>query len=96
MHKTYYAYIMSSLFDTVLCIGVTGDLERRASEHRSSLHPNSFCYRYNCRKLVYYEAFSNIEEAIQRDTQLKKWKRERKDRLIDRVNSFRVDLLPDE
>jgi putative endonuclease len=45
---------------------------------------------------VYYEEFSNIEEAIERETQIKKWKRARKDKLIDAVNPERVDLMPEE
>ena len=96
MYKKYYTYIMSCPSNTTIYIGVTGNLERRVAEHRTGAKPTAFCTRYNCRKLVYYEEFSNIEEAIERETQIKKWKRARKDKLIDAVNPERVDLMAEE
>ncbi|MCR5326798.1 MAG: GIY-YIG nuclease family protein [Bacteroidales bacterium] len=91
MHKQYYTYILSNKSNTTLYIGVTNDLERRVSEHKSGLIPG-FTLKYNCNKLVYYEAFSNVEEAIAREKQLKKWSRSKKDWLIDTKNKERVDL----
>ena len=85
---------MSNQFDTTLYIGVTDNLEARVSEHRSN-QGEGFTHRYNCRKLVYYEEYSDINQAIDREKQLKKWRREKKDRLIDSVNSGRVDLMPE-
>jgi putative endonuclease len=95
MYKKYFTYIMSCPSNTTLYIGVTGNLERRVAKHRTGAKHTAFCTRYNCRKSVYYEEFSNIEEAIERETQIKKWKRARKDKLIDAVNPERVDLMPE-
>lgn len=91
MYNQYYVYIMSNRFDTTLYIGVTDDLERRVSEHKTGLIPG-FTKKYNCDKLVYYEVFSDIKQAIDREKQLKGWKRARKDELIDKENKYREDL----
>ena len=82
---------MSNTNNTVLYIGVTNDLVRRVTEHRSFTVPG-FTQRYCCDKLVYYEEYSDVEQAIYREKQLKGWKRIRKDELIDSVNPDRVDL----
>ena len=79
----------------MLYIGVTNDLERRVREHKSGLIPG-FTKQYNCGKLVYYEVFSDINQAIDREKQLKKWSRAKKDWLIDRVNKDRLDLTVNE
>ncbi|MBO5634306.1 MAG: GIY-YIG nuclease family protein [Bacteroidales bacterium] len=92
MYKTYYTYIMSSNNNSTLYIGVTDDLGRRVTEHESG-NGSVFTAKYHCRKLVYYESFSDINQAIAREKQLKGWKRERKDALIDSVNIQRVDLF---
>jgi putative endonuclease len=73
---------------------VTDDLERRVIEHKSGVIPG-FTKKYNCDKLVYYETFSDINQAIDREKQLKGWTRIKKDALIDSVNKQRVDLLGD-
>jgi putative endonuclease len=91
MHKQYYTYILSNKSNTTLYIGVTNDLERRVSEHKSGMIPG-FTQKYNCDKLVYFEVFSNVDEAIAREKQLKKWSRSKKDWLIDTKNKERVDL----
>ena len=93
MHNTYCTYIMSSGNNSTLYIGVTNDLERRVAEHKSG-SGSVFTSKYHCHKLVYYESFSDIEQAIAREKQLKGWKRERKNALIDSVNKERIDLLP--
>ena len=84
---------MSSNNNSTLYIGVTNDLERRVAEHKSG-SGSAFTAKYHCYKLVYYESFSDIDQAISREKQLKGWKRERKDALIDSVNRERKDLLP--
>lgn len=71
MYKTYYVYIMSNTNDTTLYIGVTNDIERRVKEHRSGQKPG-FTQKYNCHKLVYYETYSDIDQAIEREKKLKK------------------------
>ena len=91
MFKTYYTYIMSNKNNTVLYIGVTNDLKRRVEEHKSGLIPG-FTRKYNCHKLVHYETFSDINQAIEREKTLKGWIRKRKDELINMYNSEREDL----
>ncbi len=94
MYKQYWTYIMSNKTDTTLYIGVTDNLEARVLEHRTG-RGDSFTHRYNCHKLVYFEEYSDINQAIEREKQLKKWRREKKDYLIDLVNKQRVDLMPE-
>ena len=89
----YYTYILANNSDTTLYIGVTNDLERRVAEHRSGTIPG-FTQKYNCHKLVYFESFSVIEQAIAREKQLKKWSRAKKNALIDTQNKERKDLMP--
>ena len=91
MYNTYFTYIMSSSNNSTLYIGVTNDLERRVAEHKSG-SGSVFTKKYHCHKLVYFESFSDIEQAIAREKQLKGWKRERKDALIDSMNKERRDL----
>ncbi len=91
MYNTYFTYIMSSSNNSTLYIGVTNDLERRVAEHKSG-SGSVFTKKYHCHKLVYFESFSDIEQAIAREKQLKGWRRERKDALIDSVNKERRDL----
>ena len=93
MSNQYYTYILSNKNDTTLYIGVTNDLERRVAEHRSGMIPG-FTQKYNCHKLVYFEEYSDVEQAIAREKQLKKWSRAKKDSLIDTKNKERKDLLP--
>ena len=88
----YYVYMMSNISNTVLYTGVTNDLERRIVEHRTP-DERSFTTRYNCHKLVYFEEFSSIVEAISREKQIKSWNRERKNLLVDRVNPNWIDLM---
>ena len=95
MYNQYYIYILSNNHNTTLYIGVTNNLERRIVEHKSG-NISGFTQKYNCTKLVYYEAYSNIEEAIEREKQLKKWSRSKKDFLIDSVNKEREDLFDKE
>ena len=93
MHNQYYTYILANKSDTTLYIGVTNDLERRVTEHRSGTIPG-FTQKYNCHKLVYFESFSDVEQAIAREKQLKKWSRSKKDALIDTMNKERKELMP--
>ena len=82
---------MSSKNNTTLYIGVTNDLNRRVQEHKSGSIPG-FSKKYSCKKLVYFESFSDINQAIEREKRLKGWVRKRKDELIDTVNKERNDL----
>ena len=94
MYNTYYVYMMSSNSNKVLYIGVTNDLVRRVREHKNGIS-GGFTFKYSCHKLVYYESFSDIEQAIGREKVLKGWKRFRKDALIDTINPERRDLYED-
>ncbi|RRQ50098.1 GIY-YIG nuclease family protein [Maribacter algicola] len=84
----YFVYIVTNENKTTLYIGVTNDIQRRLSQHYfdSQNTKKSFAGKYNCYYLLYYEGFESIEEAIQREKELKKWRREKKDKLITSFN----------
>ena len=92
MYNTYYIYIMSNTNNTTLYIGVTNNIERTLQEHKSGQIPG-FTQKYNCTKLVYYEKYSDIDQAIEREKKLKKWRREKKDWLIRTINPDLKDLF---
>lgn len=85
---------MMNVRNTVLYVGVTSDLISRVQEHKTNHFPRSFTARYNIHKLVYFEMHATIEDAINREKQLKKWKRLWKLDLIRKNNSELVDLFP--
>ena len=93
MFKRYYTYILTNKYNEVLYIGVTNDLARRVAEHRSGMIPG-FTQKYNCHKLVYFEEYSEVEMAIAREKQLKKWSRPKKDTLIATMNKEWEELMP--
>lgn len=78
MRKGGYIYIMTNTHHTTLYIGVTAKLVRRVDEHKQHFNKKSFTDRYNLEYLIYYEAFGRIEDAIDREKELKKWNRQRK------------------
>ena len=78
----------------VIYIGVTNDLLRRVMQHRSDLF-EGFSHRYKTRRLVYYEYFTDINPAIKREKELKKWRREKKVALIEKDNPIWRDLYED-
>jgi putative endonuclease len=88
--RTYCVYIMSSLSRT-LYAGVTNDLERRVFEHKEG-RPGSFAARYHFNRLVYFEEFVDIHEAIAREKEIKKMTRRWKTRLIESLNPEWKDL----
>ena len=87
----YFVYILSNWDDSVLYIGVTGDLPRRLYEHRNGL-VEGFTKKYNIHKLVYYENTTDVYSAIAREKQLKKWNRAKKNALISKENPNWTDL----
>ena len=89
----FYVYIMANKSRTTTYIGVTNDLMKRVQQHRNKVNPDSFSSRYNLNRLVYYERFSLIENAIRREKQLKNWRREKKDQLIFKMNPKWEDLF---
>ena len=90
----YYVYILSNWDDSVLYIGVTGNLLRRLYEHQNGL-VDGFTKQYNIHKLVYYETTNDVYSATSREKQLKKWRREKKNQLIETVNPQWRDLSLD-
>ena len=85
-------YIMTNYQRTTLYIGVTSDLRSRIYEHQYKIYPKSFTAKYNLSICVYYEVYTSIEEAIDREKQLKKWNRAKKDALISNFNKDWNDL----
>ena len=79
--KQYYVYILASKKNGTLYIGVTSDLVKRIYEHKNNLI-EGFSKEYNVHSLVYYELHQEIEEAILREKQMKKWNRKWKMRLL--------------
>ncbi len=86
----YYVYILSSKHKNIY-VGVTNDLQRRVYEHKHKLY-NGYTKKYNVDRLVYYESFGDITQAINRETQLKGWLRKKKDLLIEAMNPNWKDL----
>jgi len=81
----FYVYIITNKTNKVLYIGVTNNLERRIYEHKNKLVPG-FTQKYNINKLIHFEHFDNINDAIRREKQLKKWNRKWKEDLINENN----------
>jgi putative endonuclease len=89
-HREFYVYIMSNMART-LYIGVTNNVYRRVAQHRSG-SGSLFTARYGVTRLVYVESTPDIEAAIAREKQLKRWRRERKIELIEALNPGWRDL----
>ncbi len=89
--KNYYIYVMASKKNGTLYTGITNDLIKRVYEHKNNLVPG-FTNKYTVHDLVYYEHTTEIETAIKREKQLKKWNREWKIRLIEEKNPDWKDL----
>jgi putative endonuclease len=85
-------YIITNKRHTVLYTGVTSDLPDRIKKHKEKFYPKSFTAKYNCDKLVWFETFSQIEEAIDREKQIKAGSREKKIQLINALNPEWKDL----
>ena len=86
-------YIIANDRKTTLYVGVTEDLYARIVEHKEKKYPKSFSARYNLTKLVYYESFNFIEEAITREKQIKGGSRAMKEKLIKSINPEWKDLF---
>jgi putative endonuclease len=89
--KPGYIYILTNPKNTVLYIGVTSNLPQRIWQHKSKLI-NGFSKRYNLIKLIYFEEYTSIEDAIIIEKRMKKWKRKWKENLINQQNSDWKDL----
>lgn len=95
MREQFYVYIMANKKRGVIYIGFSGDLIGRVWQHKNKVDPNSFTARYNLKKLVYYEIYGDPATALQREKQLKKWKRQWKIELIEQDNPNWNDLYDD-
>ena len=94
MTKPGYVYLMASGRNGTLYLGVTSDLIQRTWQDRSGVG-GQFSTKYDCRFLVWYEVYDDLQEARQRELRMKKWKRDWKLRLIEEVNPDWRDLFTD-
>lgn len=92
MERGGYIYILTNQNHTVLYTGVTSNLIRRLHEHRTGFYDRSFTSKYHVNKLVYYENFLTIEDAIAREKQIKGGSRQKKLDLINQLNPEWNDL----
>ena len=86
----YYVYILTNATDDVMYIGVTNDLKRRLAEHRAE-QIKGFSEKYHTHKLVYFEEYSDPIAAISREKQLKSWRRDKKNALVEIKNPNWID-----
>lgn len=91
--KGGYVYILTNRNQTTLYIGVTSDLLKRTFQHREHFFKQSFSHRYNLEKLIYWESFGSIEDAIAYEKKIKKWSRGKKNDLINDFNPEWKDLF---
>ncbi len=91
MNRSYYVYILTNWNNKVMYIGMTNNLERRVREHKQK-RVAGVTAKYNVSKLVYYEETNDATIAIAREKELKKWRREKKDRLVISKNPTWQDL----
>ncbi len=87
-------YFMTNINNSVIYIGVTSDLIKRVYQHKTKTF-KGFTSKYNCDKLVYFEGFTDINQAIEREKQLKSGNRKRKEDLINSINLDWKDLSVD-
>ncbi|MEX0827969.1 MAG: GIY-YIG nuclease family protein [Haliea sp.] len=89
--KIYYVYLLTNQNHRVLYVGVTNNLQRRIFEHKNKII-QGFTEKYNINKLVYFETAIDIRAAIAREKQIKRWRREKKNRLVEMTNPGWLDL----
>lgn len=89
--NTYYVYIITNTYNTTIYVGVTNNLIRRIYEHKNKL-VEGFSAKYNLNKLIYYEQTNDIENAINREKQIKNYSRAKKETLISNFNPDKIDL----
>jgi putative endonuclease len=92
MKKGGYVYLVTNAHHNVVYVGMTSELLNRIYQHRTHFYKKSFSARYNIEYLVYYEHLGNITDAIAREKEIKKWRREKKDALINSMNPEWRDL----
>ncbi len=89
--KQSFIYIITNKNNTVIYTGVTSDLVKRMHQHKTKFY-KGFSAKYNCNKLVYFETFTDIREAIKREKQIKAGSRKKKEALINKDNPNWNDL----
>ena len=92
--KIYYIYIMTNPSHTVLYVGMTNNIVRRVWEHKQHV-VEGFTKKYNCSELIFYESCGEVLDALEREKQLKKWSRKKKEELIFATNPDWNDLSDD-
>jgi putative endonuclease len=90
----YYIYLLANWNNKVLYVGITNNLMRRVYEHKSKL-VKGFSEKYNLTKLVYFEETTDIYTALAREKEIKQWRREKKDQMVNITNPDWVDLSKD-
>ena len=90
-NETYYVYILATSQNAMIYVGVTNDMARRLAEHQKG-EQEGFTKRFQMHKLVYYESFADVRNAIDREKQLKRWTRAKKNALIESANPTWDDL----
>jgi putative endonuclease len=93
MERGGCVYIMPNVFNNIYYTGVTSDLRNRVWEHKNGLHKGSFTSKYKCYKLVYFQFFPNIEEAIEEEKRIKGGNRQQKIDLVKSLNPDWLDLF---
>ncbi len=89
--KSYFVYILASWYRGATYIGVTSDIDRRVSQHRNGDFAG-YTFKWEIHCLVYVERFQNVDEAIRREKELKKWRRAWKWALIEADNPSWIDI----
>lgn len=89
--RSYYVYLLTNRTGNVMYLGVTNDLARRVYEHKHSL-VDGFTKMYNVSKLVYFEETGDVMAAIAREKEIKRWRREKKNNLVETINPQWKDL----
>ena len=93
--STFYVYIISNWKHSVFYTGFSDDVEYRTFQHKKRFYKKAFSNRYNCYKLLYYEEWGTAEEALHREKQIKKYRRQWKINLINSMNPAWRDLYED-
>ena len=90
----YFVYLLTNWNDKVMYVGMTNNLPRRLYEHQNKL-VRGFTEKYNVHKLVYFEETGDVNAAIAREKEIKKWRREKKNALVHTANPSWRDLSED-
>ena len=91
MEKQYAVYILTNRNNKVMYVGVTSNLERRLAQHKDK-SVSGFTAKYRVDRLVYYELTNDVLSAIAREKEVKKWRREKKNRLVESINPQWIEL----